>query len=218
MNIKFAVIGEGQPDHIILKNIIHGFFKNKLIPVNRWLPESDESVGWDRVLKYLATEEFRTRLLNTDFCIVQVDTNECEQWNEGISHIGGNASEVQIDKFIEVIKAVLIKKIGADYSSLKNKIIFAITVHDLECWLLPFNSNLPAEQSKIFSCKKTMQGIAKAKKLTIDKKSDPYKRIKSFEEMSKEMRDNKELLEKSKLNPSLKIFVNTLSSTFPFQV
>lgn len=212
MNIRFAVIGEGQPDHIIIKNIIHGFFKNKTLPVNRWLPEIDESVGWNRVLKYLGTEGFRTRLLNTDFCIVQIDTNECEQWKEGLSHIGGDSS--QIDNFIENVKAVLIKKIGADYFSLKEKIFFAITVHDLECWMLPFNSKHSAEQSKIFSCKKTMQGIAITKKLSIDKKSDPYKRIKSFENLSKEMRDHSVLLEKSKLNPSLNIFVNTLSKTF----
>src|SRR5258705_6133931 len=166
MNIRFSVVGEGQPDHIIIRIIIHGFFNDKSIVVNRLFPEDKESGGYDRVFKFLATKEFRIGIENCDYIVVQIDTNECQTWNEGITHIGGSASEEKIDQFIEVVKKVLIKKIGEDYPSFENKIIFAITVHDLECWFFPFHSNLSAEQSKILSCKKTMAKIAGTQGLT----------------------------------------------------
>lgn len=119
--MNFVIAGEGLTDYIVLKNLLIGFFNNKNLPVNRLLPKDKEPVGWGNVLKYLSTEEFRNGVINSDYCIVQIDTNECEDWNEELIHIGDDESKVNV--FIRDIIKVLINRIGQEYVNLKNKII-----------------------------------------------------------------------------------------------
>jgi hypothetical protein len=189
-----------------------GFFNNRNLPVTRLLPKDKEPVGWGNVLHYLSSEEFRNGVDNTDFVIVQIDTNECADWNEGLKHIGDDAS--RINGFIDQIIPVLIKNVGAGfYAANKDKIIFAICVHEIECWLLPFNANQPAHYSKIAGCANAIEKIAQKNGYSIHQKN--YQNGKHYDDLSKEMKNNKALMQKTNLNPGLKFFIDSLSDTFP---
>jgi len=213
--MKFAVVGEGLTDFKVIKNLLMGFFKDKNLIVNRLLPKDKEPVGWGNVLKYLSTQEFQNSFDDPDlFVVVQIDTNECAEWIEGIKHIGDDAE--QLNAFVEQIKIALIDKINVEfYDTNKNRIIFAICVHEIECWLLPFNAQQTTHYSKIVGCANTIEQIAKKSGFSIHQKN--YQEGKHYDDFSKEMKNNKSLMQKSKLNPSLQQFIDTLIITFPIQ-
>jgi hypothetical protein len=208
---RYGVIGEGEPDHIIIRNILYGFFGAKDLDIRKLFPIVKDEGGFHRIFKYIGTKEFRDDIDNLDFCVIQIDTDECQQWEERIQHIGNDST--QINEFFETVKQVLINRIGESYPLLEEKIIFAITIHDLECWLLPFHATNASDKVKLHSCKTTMNRIASEMKLPIAKGSPS--RISNFQSLSKDMSKNKILLEKHDINPSLKIFIDSLSAKFP---
>jgi len=212
--MRFAIVGEGLTDFKVLKNLLIGFFKDKNLPVTRLLPKDKEPVGWGNVLKFLPSFEFQNGVENTDYIIVQIDTNECADWNEELVHVGDKAAE--IDGFMDSVIAVLIKRIGEEfYDANKAKIIFAVCIHEIECWLLPFNAQQKAHQTKIVGCANAIEQIAQKAGYSIHQKN--YEEGKHYDDLSKEMKSNKELVQKGKLNPSLNSFLNSLTRTFPKQ-
>jgi hypothetical protein len=210
--MRFAIVGEGLTDFKVLKNLLMGFTKDKNLTVNRLLPKDKEPVGWGNVLQYLSSPEFQTGVKINDFTVVQIDTNECDQWGAGLKHIGDDDS--QIDGFINHIISVLAIKIETEfYDKHKSKIIFAVCVHDIECWLLPFHASQPAHFSKMVRCYPTLEQVAQKKGYSLHQKN--FQEGKHYEDLSKDMKDNKVLIQKSKLNPSLKFFIDSLSLALP---
>jgi hypothetical protein len=210
--MRFATVSEGKTDYIVLRNLLVGFSGDKNLPVARILPEADEPVGWGNLLNYLSTDKFREIFEFNDYVIVQIDSDKCEEWKESLHQIGADSSK--IDLFVQDIKNVLIRRIGeAFYNTNKGRILFAISVQDIECWLLPFNATLPAHYSKTVGCVKALEYILKPKGISLHQKN--YNAGKHYDDLSKGMKNNKELMQKCILNPSLKIFVDTLLSFFP---
>ena len=209
--MRFAIASEGKTDYVVLKNLLYGFFKDKNLPVTPLRPKDREPFGWGNLLNYIATSDFREDCEdeNIDCVIVQIDTNECEQW-AGIKHLGDDAAE--INSFIEQIVAALVARIGSEfYETNKLKIIFAVCVHEIECWLLPFNTQSKAHKAKLVGCYNTLDKVARKKGFSLDEKN--YRDGKHYDDLSKEMKDNRELLRKSELNPGLKYFIQVLDKT-----
>lgn len=92
--------------------------------------------------------------------------------------------------------------IGKDefYSENKNKIIFAVSVHSLECWLLPLYKSYKTEKTK--NCFNNLQ--RESKKISVQKDYNTY------DKLSKPYLKNKTLLKESKKSTSLKVFVDSL--------
>jgi len=210
--MRFAIAGEGLTDFIVLQNLLRGFFNDKNLPVSRLHPDNTEPAGWGNLFNYLSTDKFKEAIDNTDYAIVQIDSGTCQDWNENIIHIGSDPT--LLTDFIQSISQTLIKKIGDDfYNPNKEKIIFAVTVHDIECWLLPFNANLPAHRSKVVGCVNAIEQIANQQGFSINQKN--YQQGKHYETLSKDMRKQKDLMNKYVLNPSLKTFIASLLAAFP---
>ncbi len=212
--MRFAIASEGRTDYIVLKNLLIGFFKDKSLPITRLRPKDKEPFGWGNLLKYISSQDFRDDCddENIDYAIIQIDTNECKEWDEGLKHIGDKASE--INSFISQIILVLIKNIGNEFYTVnKDKIIFAICVHEIECWLLPFHAKQAAHYSKIVGCANAIEQIALKNGYSIHQKN--YQDGKHYEDLSKEMKNHKELMQKYNLNPGLKFFVDRLLEAFP---
>ena len=209
---RFLFAGEGLTDYIVIKNLLIGFFKDKNLAISRLLPKDKEPVGWGNVLNYLSTDEFREGVNNTDHIVVQIDTDKCEEWNEGLQNIGNNTDN--LDDFVQGVIAVLITRIGQDFfTQNKGKFLFAISIHDIECWLLPFIADQPAHQSKMVGCVNAVERIAKKHGISINQKN--YEDGKHYEKFSQDMKKHNTLMQKHSLNPSLKIFINMLRTAFP---
>lgn len=209
---RFAVAGEGLTDFIVIKNLLIGFFNDKNLPITRLLPEKREAFGWSNLFDQLSKSRFRDAFEFTDYVIVQVDSGTCDQWKEGLTHIGDD--EALIGQLVKKIVQVLITKIGEPfYSENKGKIIFAVAVHDIECWLLPFNATKGSDKSKLVNCARSVEQIAQKRGFSIHQKN--YQDGKNYDDLSKEMAKNKLLMSLYEANPSLKIFIDKMLEAFP---
>ncbi len=198
--MRFLIAGEGLTDFIVLQNLLRGFFNDKNLSATRLLPKDKEPVGWGNLFNYLTAEEFKQAVPFSDYTIVQIDTGTSQEWKKDITSIDSKTTD--LIPFIEAIKTVLINKMGFDfYNENKDKILFAICVHDIECWLLPFNATLPAHQKKMVGCVNAIEKLANEKGFSINEKN--YAGGKHYDILSKPMRGNGELITKGKLNESL---------------
>lgn len=210
--MKFQIVSEGRTDFVVLKNLLIGFFNDKNLLVTPLFPESKEPAGWGNVLNYITTERFQTGMLNTDYMVIQIDTDKCEDWNENLKNSGDDI--LKLNSLIDDIIDVLISKIGNEfYQANAAKILFAVSVHEIECWLLPFNVERAAKQAKTVGCFNALEAIAIKQGFSLHQKN--YQEGKNYETLSVDMKKNKVLMKKYPLNPSLKIFVETLLKTFP---
>lgn len=204
---KFGLACEGITDQIVIENILCGFYKDlEDDEIQAFQPSRDEtnrkqeenSGGWTRLLTYLSETRFREDVLNSEYTIVQVDSDICDEVNFNVQ----KDTSCMIT-FIESIKARLISSIDSKeifYEDNKYKIIFAISVHSLECWLLPICKDLKAE--KITSCFEALQ--RECKDIKVEKNYSTYDKI------SKVFLKNKELLKISSKNSSFDIFIKSL--------
>ena len=207
---KFALACEGVTDQIVIENILCGFYKDyedldeeiqPLQPpydVTTQKQKEDEFGGWEILLEYLSEKRFRDDVLNSDYVIVQIDTDISEHVNFGVSQ-HELSSEALIAKVIERLVSQIDSK-KEFYELHQEKIIFAISVHSLECWILPIYKN--ANNEKISGCFEALQ--RESKKIKV------IKNYKTYEKLSKDFLKHKNLIKMASKNSSFQIFINKL--------
>lgn len=95
---------------------------------------------------------------------------------------------------------------GADLEFYQERIIFAICVREIECWLLPLWDSTKADKCE--GCLKAVdRALAQADKHILGTEPKDARR---YEEASKEYKKRKVLVSKGPLNPSLKVFLAEL--------
>lgn len=143
--MKFHIISEGSTDFRVLKTIIKSIFPDtevhSLVPVlDVCTLKTIGHAGWEKVVEYLTSNFLEDSLVNTDYLVIQIDTDICEHTNFGVSPItlADNDQEV----FYELIQQKIIEWIDTyepeTYDHYKEKFIFAICIHSLECWLIAY--------------------------------------------------------------------------------
>jgi hypothetical protein len=215
MKNTFAGIAEGLTDQIVIENILAGYF-NPDIDVN-WLQplrdttdanRSSNFGGWSQVFEYCQSTAFKEAFQFNDYIIIQIDTDVSEEEHYNVPHRDENGEftpEQLIEKVVEKFKGL----IGEDfYTKYEDKIIFAIAVHSMECWLLPlyYTDN---KKSKYKSCLLTLNQALKRKGLTIDANN---KNPEYYRSISLKYCKRKTLLELYKENPSFKSFIEKIQS------
>lgn len=141
--MNFNIIAEGNTDfrvlRIIIESIIDDAVVNVLVPtVDAYSHTTVGTAGWEKVIDYLESNLLEGALANSDYLVIQIDTDVCEHVNYNASPI--TLADQDIEQFYEVIKNKMIEWINKfnpnTYEKYKEKIIFAICIHSLECWLL----------------------------------------------------------------------------------
>lgn len=220
--ISFGLITEGITDQIVLENILFGFFNNVDIPINPLCPLRDatdrnrmEKAGnWVEVFEYCASSDFKTALFSNDFLIIQIDTDVLKSENISQKYKVNSLNINNINEIIEKVKSRFIDIINTYqgnyfFETYQNKIIFAIAIDSIECWLLPiYYENEIAKSSKTTNCLSTLNmALNKKEHFTIDaKKPDYYRKI------SKIYRKQKQLKAYYALNPSFDVFIQDIQN------
>ena len=140
--------------------------------------------------------------MNNDYIIIQIDSDVSENFE--VSHNDENNNKLPIETLVNRIKQKLISKIDSDfYEENQHKIIFAVSVHSLECWILPIYQ--PDESEAIDDCYENLKtAVLEKKNINIKKTYRWYNTI------------TESLLVKDKLtaisnkSKSLEIFINAL--------
>jgi hypothetical protein len=165
--MNFALITEGVSDRPLLLTIISCFF-SKYYPdidpnINFLQPKNNDPGGWTLVLNYCSSKEFEDAFAFNDFIVIQIDTDRHQDQGFDIK------DAVSTEDLIEKVKAKIICKIGEKvYEKYQKRIIFAIAVHSIECWLLPFYATTNAHKGKEINCCETINKYLKKEGFTID--------------------------------------------------
>lgn len=211
----FGLIVEGVTDHATIENILCGFYKNADLdedivylqpPLDQTNKKQIKDGGGGRVLNYLSKtpKRFKDDVLNHDYLIIQIDS---DIFRKKLSNIFSDYENktLPIDGFINKIQDHLIQQISNKtgfYTEHQDKIIFAISVHSLECWILPLYHNCKDE--KIEGCFKLLKH--NSKKIKVKKNFDDY------DKLTKDL-SIFETLETVKLkSSSLRVFLSKLPS------
>lgn len=213
---EFAVVSEGVTDFHVLKNVLLGWFKDQnaepfLKPYQPDPSADGQSTWqkhgtWENVIRYLKEKKYYAALEHADFLLVQIDSDMSEHPNFGVpQHDGGRPFEPPI--MVQQIAAKLREVIGeSDLKFYGERIIFAICVREIECWLLPLWDNQKA--SKCEGCTDTLnRALSRQNERCINPER---KEPRHYDEISKGYKKRKTLLEDGRLNPSLAIFLNEL--------
>ena len=135
--ISFGLIAEGLTDQIVIEDILAGYLNSAYIEVTPLQPKRDKSKigGWTLVFDYCRSKKFQEAFQFIDYIIIQIDTDVSEDYGVAKQDENGEFTPQQlIAKVIEKFRSA----IGDNfYSRYQPQIIFAISVHSIECWLLP---------------------------------------------------------------------------------
>ena len=168
---KFGIAAEGITDQVTIENILSGFFETELDDeINYVQPKPNSDGGWKAVFNYLVSQDFRNDVLNHDYLIIQIDT-DCS-FDFDVTH-----DNKTIEQLIIAVVDVLILKINESYSGFyqdyQNKLIFAISVHSLECWLLAYYGHTTV----IDNCFDTLRTIKLPRNIQLSKKQRVYDQL-----------------------------------------
>ena len=207
--LKFGLACEGVTDQATIENILCGFYNDKnlkseikafqpLFDATQQKQHEGEFGGWEILLKFLSTKRFREEVINNHYMVIQIDTDISEHKNFGVMQ-----NNLSVDELVENVKQRLINQIDTNkvfYEKFSHKIIFAISVHSLECWILPIYKDLKTE--KITGCLETLQRESKDIKV--------IKNYSTYDKLSKKFLKKKELMKIVSKNSSFEIFINSL--------
>jgi hypothetical protein len=211
---NFGLITEGLTDQIVIEYILAGYFQTPNIDVAPLQPERDKDNenksqnygGWSQVFAYCQSQSFRDAFPFFDYIIIQIDTDVSENYD--IPKLDENG-EFTPEELIKKVRNKFQEVIGEDfYSKYQEKIIFAISVHSIECWFLPLYYPDKKHKSKFKNCLNTLNPKLKTKHdFTIDanSKNPDYSR-----KISKQYLKHKVLMTHYQENPSFRIFIEEI--------
>lgn len=193
MNI--ALICEGVSEVNILKHIIERFFGDIDVSVNAFQPtlgNNDKQGcfgGWYEVLSHCNDNNVENALATNDFLIIQIDTDTSHLPNYEAITEEEKRNYIGDDNLYDRVVNRLLKKISPQlFNKVKDKVIFAICIEEIECWLLPLcyendprkkcatnncvfklNEAIPKEVGQIPNTQKNSDSARKAYKFVLKK-------------------------------------------------
>lgn len=210
----FAIAAEGTTDHLVLENILlgfcreHGLEADDVRPIQPPVDQTSKQTGqggWKAVLGWLREKRYHDAFLVADHLVVHIDTYESNETHFDVPHaLPGEVFSVAglVRRVREKFEGI----IGPDDLSLyQGRFHFAISVHSIECWLLPL-WGWEEEHSHPYACKhKVDLGLGRAKLAGLHKD-----RPSTYRQASGDFRKRKELLKCAKHQESLSAFLASL--------
>lgn len=211
MSVRIGVICEGASDYRILKHITErylsdiGAFTVSIQPKITIDGAQDEYGGWKIVLKTIEGEGNRIIDANIedDFIITQIDTDVCHEY-------GIDSTNKNYETLYEEVSSMIDKKLPEEINT--SKIIKAISINSIECWLIPYVCNNENKCVRTNNCLNVVNNIINKKDWgTIDasNKNNPQARP-IYEKILSLNKKPKEIKEASKYNYGFSQFIHQL--------
>jgi hypothetical protein len=218
--ISFGLVTEGLTDQIVIENILAGYFNSRDLDIRPLQPERDKDHenkstygGWTLVFDYCKSSDFKQAFQYNDYIIIQIDTDvllDSQNSNYNIYQQDENGNEFTPQQIVEKVIEKFRDTIGEDfYDKHQQRIVFAISVDSIECWLLPLYYT-DSRKAKITNCLDTLnRELAKKHNFTIDAKA---KNPEYYRVISEQYRKPKVLMKHYAENPSFKNFIEEIQS------
>lgn len=225
--MTIGVISEGNTDHLVIRTIIDTLINHEQEDkalITKLCPMADEPSGYPKVLSYVQGDTFKDNFNAKDYyAVIHLDSDAKLDWagefkgREDVLEIlkqipsisGGEKDKApvivaEIEKFIRHI-------IGPEfYDKHKERIILAIAVSEMECWVLPFHAVTKSDKEKVVNCLNTLNKLLSPKGYTISPNTKAASDLKYYRKAIEDMTKRKTLLDKCHHNESLKMFVEML--------
>lgn len=218
---SFAIIAEGVTDQAVIENILLGCFGDEEgEPVVNYVQPPREAIakgsvpapgGWTLVFRSLRQGDHRKALQLNDYVIVHIDTDVCEEPGYDVSRLRSDGKALALEELIEQVRLRLVTAMDADfYAKHADRVVFAIAVDSIECWLLPLlYEGEAAKKAKTTGCLDAadwkLRRLKRPPLSTAGSKS-----LKSYEAVSRDYTKRRRLMEHRGENASLEVFVRTL--------
>lgn len=174
----FGIAGEGVTDNVTLENIILGVYHDveeleeddEIIYLQPLLDATDKDRhgGWYAVLIYLQSKRFRDDVVNNNHLVIQIDTDVAGEPGFDLQLTDGNDKDLPVEDIVKIVKARLIAQIelGKEgfYEQHVANIMFAISVHSLECWLFSLHNKLQQDNGTIKNCESKLISVLQKEK------------------------------------------------------
>lgn len=147
MSKKIGIVSEGVSDYRTLQHITERILKTKIVDGEEYYTirlnpkeEKNKQQGfctWQGVFTYISGQDNNALIAEAlkegcEYVIVQIDTDVCEQY--GVNHDLTN-----VELLWENVRRKLEESVHPHFD--KSKLIYAICIDELECWLIPFVNN-----------------------------------------------------------------------------
>jgi hypothetical protein len=214
---SFAIIAEGVTDQIVLENVLRGYLQadDELVVNHLQPPRTREPApgGWTLVFRSLRAGDHRKALQLHDYVVVHIDTDVSEEPGYDVSHRAADGRPLSPEELIEQVALKLVSAMGQDfYTRHAARIVFAVAVDAIECWLLPLlYDGEAAKKAKITGCLDAadwkLRRLGRPPLSTAGNKS-----LASYEKASRDYAKRRKLMQHCDENPSLAIFVKNLAA------
>ncbi len=209
----FGLVAEGPSDHAVLENILIGLFEDdisdEITPLQPIRDATNEDEikkfgGWYKVFEYCRSQDFRDAFQRIQYLVVQIDTDVSEQVHFDVKQTNEEGRkllpEELVEKVIDKFKLSIIEAFGQEFfDKIISRIVFAISVDEIECWLLP-----------LYYTDKIKEAINNCDYRLHQKAGKFEKNYNDYDKVSKDYRKNKVLMKVYKSNLSLKIFIESV--------
>jgi hypothetical protein len=218
---SFAIIAEGVTDQAVLENILKGYFEKEKASVTYVQPRRDATSksrdpapgGWTLVFQALKDGRHEEALAFNDYVIVHLDTDVSEEAGYEVPSRAAGGRMLSPEELIENVKLKLIAEMDPEFYKLHaDRIVFAIAVDAIECWLLPLlYEGEPKKKAKITGCLEAVD--LKLRRLNQPPLSTAgSKSLARYEKVSQAYAKRRMLEERCRENPSLYVFVKSLTA------
>ncbi|WP_172378368.1 hypothetical protein [Vibrio sp. Vb339] len=224
--MMLGIAAEGKTDQHTIENILVGYFNSKgyklsTDEVYQAQPSGDATDldnvngygSWTNLLDYLQNEKIKEDVAAYDFLILQVDTDVCDEKTFNVPITEGGVDKPVSDLVDDVIERLILEMNSSSpdfYENNKDKLIFAISVHSIECWIYKhFESNTKKSGvAKTKSCEAALRTVINQNHRKMVRYLSKTKN--NYLELTKDFRKHRSLEGVLRKDISFKIFYENL--------
>ncbi len=210
MSVKIGIVCEGISDYRILQYLTERYLRDfdaytiPLKPKETKLGAQDGFGSWQGVLEYIkGDDQMIVEAINEgcQYVIVHIDTDVRDQYGVPVEY--STPGELH-----DNVKARLSRQVHLDFD--KNLLIFAIAIHETECWLIPFLTEDKKTCCKVDSCVNVINRLLKGKS-SIDKDNKNAEKVRPiYQNILKQKKKAKEIKAAASHNYGFAYFIDTL--------
>ena len=213
-----GILSEGTTDHGVIKQVLLGYFEedaDDLYLNSSFPPEATPfgdpvQGGWTVLKQRLLDGHHRLALQDNDYLVIHIDTDVCEEVGFEVSRRDPESSaHREPDALRNTTIARLKEWLGDDFCEAHgDRVLFAIAVDTIECWLLPLLEEKLGKQRKTTGC---LVAANEALKRAGRERLDSDDAVRRYAAEARPYSKRKTLMARGPLNPSLRAFLDELT-------
>lgn len=217
--MQIGLIAEGASELRILKHII-GRYLGTEHDINEIQPKTNAEGtqiipgGWDRVITTFEFENtVKDALVENDYVLIQIDTDQAQTAPFSVNVLNENGQYCKPEVLHQRVSERILNRIPNLDESERNRVILAICISEIECWLLPLYYN-DSKRCKTTGC------IALLNQKLSSNKIDPLPNgnknssgaQKTYNTILKNLKKSKEIEECAQYNYGFQYFIQQLKT------